>query len=59
MALRSVTNMDGVVDPEKGIFVEMEGVMEVRFMSGDDEILERQDMYNFQVGMYILHRIPG
>jgi hypothetical protein len=48
MSLRRRDNEEGQVDPENGRFVEMEGVMEVRFISGADEIMERQDFYEFQ-----------
>eukprot|EP00088_Acartia_fossae_P033515 TRINITY_DN3430_c0_g1_i13.p1 TRINITY_DN3430_c0_g1~~TRINITY_DN3430_c0_g1_i13.p1 ORF type:complete len:495 (-),score=132.26 TRINITY_DN3430_c0_g1_i13:183-1667(-) len=48
MSLKRKGYEEGGVDPSKGQFVEMEGVMEVRWMSGHDEILERQDFYEFQ-----------
>jgi len=56
MALRSRSNVDGKVDTENGIFVEMEGVMEVRYMSGDDEITDRMDFFEFQAST---KRIPA
>ena len=56
MALRSRSNVDGKVDTENGIFVEMEGVMEVRYMSGDDEITDRMDFFEFQAAT---KRIPA
>ena len=49
MALSSSRQNGSTVDPDKGIYVEMEGIMEVRFTSEDDEYDEPPiDMYKFQ-----------
>eukprot|EP00092_Neocalanus_flemingeri_P020470 GFUD01022175.1.p1 GENE.GFUD01022175.1~~GFUD01022175.1.p1 ORF type:complete len:818 (+),score=242.63 GFUD01022175.1:73-2454(+) len=48
MALRS-ERQDSKVDPDKGVYVEMEGIMEVRYASEDvDFEEEREDFMHFQ-----------
>jgi len=48
MALRSERH-DSVVDPDSGVYVEMEGIMEVRYTSEDVDFKERpEDFMEFQ-----------
>eukprot|EP00092_Neocalanus_flemingeri_P023691 GFUD01025694.1.p1 GENE.GFUD01025694.1~~GFUD01025694.1.p1 ORF type:complete len:335 (-),score=101.54 GFUD01025694.1:136-1068(-) len=48
MALRS-ERQDSKVDPDKGVYVEMEGIMEVRYSSEDVDYEERpEDFMHFQ-----------
>lgn len=48
MALRSV-RQDSLVDPDKGVYVEMEGIMEVRYSSEDIDFEDRpEDFKHFQ-----------
>lgn len=49
MALKLPGNDDGgQVDPENGVFVEMEGVMEMTMMGENDRILDKQDLFFIQ-----------
>ena len=48
MALRSERH-DTVVDPERGVYVEMEGIMEVRWASEDYDFHRKpEDFKDFQ-----------
>ena len=49
MALSSA-RQKSLVDPDKGIYVEMKGVMEVRYLAdaSDTENFHSEDMYDFQ-----------
>ena len=48
MALRS-ERQESIVDPDNGVYVEMEGIMEVRYVSDDPDYFEEpEDFYDFQ-----------
>ena len=48
MALSSA-RQESKVDPDKGVYVEMEGIMEVRYTSEDSEFQnEAEDFFHFQ-----------